>query len=67
MGFRGGLFNIGAPGQLILGAIAAMLVGVYLPGPRWLVLPLALLAAALAGGFGGQSRAGSRPASGPTR
>ncbi|MCS6868012.1 ABC transporter permease [Thermus sp.] len=53
LGFRGGLFNIGAPGQLILGAIAAMLVGVYLPGPRWLVLPLALLAAALAGGLWG--------------
>lgn len=53
LGFRGGLFNIGAPGQLILGAIAAMLVGVYLPGPRWLVLPLAILAAALAGGLWG--------------
>ncbi|KHG64525.1 ABC transporter permease [Thermus sp. 2.9] len=53
LGFRGGLFNIGAPGQLILGAIAAMLVGVYLPGPRWLVLPLAILAAAVAGGLWG--------------
>ncbi|WP_022797427.1 ABC transporter permease [Thermus islandicus] len=53
LGFRGGLFNIGAPGQLILGAIAAMLVGVYLPGPRALVLPLAVLAAALAGGLWG--------------
>lgn len=53
LGFRGGLFNIGAPGQLILGAIAAMLVGVYLPGPRWLVLPLAILAAGLAGGLWG--------------
>ncbi|UZX15791.1 ABC transporter permease [Thermus sp. PS18] len=53
LSFRGGLFNIGAPGQLILGAIAAMLVGVYLPGPRWLVLPLAILAAGLAGGLWG--------------
>ena len=53
LGFRGGLFNIGAPGQLIMGAIAAMLVGVYLPGPRWLVLPLAILAAAMAGGLWG--------------
>ncbi len=53
LGFRGGLFNIGAPGQLILGGIAAMLVGVYLPGPRPLVLPLALLAVALAGGLWG--------------
>jgi ABC-type uncharacterized transport system permease subunit len=53
LGFRGGLFNIGAPGQLIMGAIAAMLVGIYLPGPRWLVLPLAILAAAMAGGLWG--------------
>lgn len=53
LAFRAGLFNIGAPGQLILGAIAAMLVGVYLPGPKWLVLPLALLAAALAGALWG--------------
>ncbi|MGQ9754141.1 MAG: ABC transporter permease, partial [Thermaceae bacterium] len=53
LAFRAGLFNIGAPGQLILGAIAAMLVGVYLPGPRWLVLPLAILAAGLAGALWG--------------
>jgi len=53
LAFRAGLFNIGAPGQLILGGIAAMLVGVYLPGPRWLVLPLALLSAALAGALWG--------------
>jgi ABC-type uncharacterized transport system permease subunit len=36
-----------------MGAIAAMLVGVYLPGPRWLVLPLAILAATMAGGLWG--------------
>ncbi len=52
-GFRAGLFNIGAPGQLMMGAIAAMLVGVYLPGPRWIVLPLAIFAAALGGGIWG--------------
>ena len=51
--FRAGLFNIGAPGQMTLGGIAAMLVGVYLPGPAWLVLPLAVLAAALGGGLWG--------------
>jgi simple sugar transport system permease protein len=52
-GFRVGLFNIGAPGQMVLGAIAAMLVGVYLPGPTFLVLPAAVLAAALGGGLWG--------------
>ncbi|MEZ4633123.1 MAG: hypothetical protein R2880_20830 [Deinococcales bacterium] len=53
LSFRAGLFNIGAPGQMILGAIVAMLVGVYLPGPKWFVLPLAVAAAALGGAFWG--------------
>jgi len=52
-GFRAGLFNIGAPGQMVLGGIFAMLAGVYLPGPRVIVLPLAVLAAALGGGLWG--------------
>jgi simple sugar transport system permease protein len=52
-GFRVGLFNIGAPGQMVLGGIAAMLVGVYLPGPKFLVLPAAVLAAAVGGGLWG--------------
>ncbi len=51
--FRAGLFNIGAPGQMILGAVFAMLVGIYMPGPKFLVLPLAVLAAALGGGLWG--------------
>ncbi|HLR47217.1 MAG TPA: hypothetical protein VK092_08650, partial [Deinococcales bacterium] len=51
--FRVGLFNIGAPGQMTLGGICAMLVGVYLPGPGWLVLPAAVLAAAAGGGLWG--------------
>lgn len=51
--FHGGLFNIGAPGQLTMGAIAMMLVGVYLPGPGWLVLPLAVIAAGLGGALWG--------------
>jgi ABC-type uncharacterized transport system permease subunit len=52
-GFRAGLFNIGAPGQMVLGAIFAAVVGIYLPGPRALVLPLAILAAAVGGGLWG--------------
>lgn len=48
-GFRAGLFNIGAPGQMVLGALATMFVGVYLPGPAWVVLPTAVAAAALGG------------------
>lgn len=52
-GFRAGLFNIGAPGQMVLGAIGAMFVGLYMPGPAWLVLPLAVIGAALFGGLWG--------------
>ncbi|MDR6217096.1 ABC transporter permease [Deinococcus soli (ex Cha et al. 2016)] len=52
--FRTGLFNIGAPGQLTMGAIAAMLVGVY--GPPSLgygLLALSVLAAAAGGALWG--------------
>jgi simple sugar transport system permease protein len=49
-GFRSGLFNIGAEGQLYLGAFAAALVGAAWPaGPMPVLLPLAILAAASAG------------------
>ena len=51
--FHAGLFNIGAPGQMILGAIFAMLVGIYVSGPKLIVLPLAVLAAILGGGLWG--------------
>ena len=51
---RTGLFNIGAPGQFIVGAYAAIVVGVkctFLPGAlHWIV---ALLAAMLAGAMWG--------------
>lgn len=52
-GFRAGMFNIGAPGQLTLGALFAMLVGVYLPLPGWLLLPAAVTAAMLGGALWG--------------
>ena len=52
--FRTGLFNIGAPGQLTIGAIAAMLVGVYAPaGLGWLLLPLSIIAAGAGGALWG--------------
>lgn len=52
-GFQAGLFNIGAPGQMALGAIVAVLIGIYMPGPRFVVLPLAVLGAAVGGGLWG--------------
>ncbi len=49
--FRAGIWNIGADGQLIAGATAAAWVGVAAPASiGWLALPLALIAAAVAGG-----------------
>ena len=51
--FRAGLFNIGAPGQLAIGAVFAMLVGVYLPLPGVVLLPLTVAAAALGGALWG--------------
>lgn len=48
--FSAGLFNIGAEGQLVSGAIAAAFIGQAVsPGSAWLHLPLCLGAAALAG------------------
>jgi len=51
--FRTGLFNIGAEGQFIMGAVAAACVGVLLDAPWFLHVPLALAASALAGGLWG--------------
>jgi len=49
-GFRAGLFNIGAEGQLFLGGLAAAFIGVQLGSLGWYVaLPAAIVAAALAG------------------
>jgi ABC-type uncharacterized transport system permease subunit len=52
VGFRCGLFNIGAEGQLGIGALAAAFVGYSITGlPRIVHLPLAILAGALGGAF----------------
>jgi simple sugar transport system permease protein len=47
--FAVGLFNIGAEGQLIWGALAAAVVGRALDAPAALLVPACLAAAALAG------------------
>ncbi len=50
LGFRAGLFNIGAEGQVIMGGIAAVVIGFSFEGmPIWIHLPLALIVGALAG------------------
>lgn len=49
--FRAGFFNLGAEGQMVLGALAAALVGLYMPGPGFVVCLAALLAGILGGGL----------------
>jgi simple sugar transport system permease protein len=54
LGFRAGLFNIGAEGQMLLGGIAAVVVGFSFAGlPAFIHLPLALLAGVLVGAIYG--------------
>jgi general nucleoside transport system permease protein len=52
IGFSSGFFNIGAEGQIYIGATAATIVGLLLPGlPIGILLPLAMVASFAAGGF----------------
>ena len=52
LGARVGIFNVGGEGQLLLGAIFACQVGIWLDGfSPWLVIPAAALAAMIVGGF----------------
>jgi simple sugar transport system permease protein len=53
LAFRAGLFNIGAEGQLVLGGLAAGVIGVFVPGPPVVSIVATLLAGAIAGGFWG--------------
>lgn len=51
--FRTGLFNIGAEGQLIMGSVGAVIVGVLFELPFFIHIPLAMLAATLFGALWG--------------
>jgi len=57
LAFKGGLFNIGAEGQISFGAVVAALIGYALPGwlghdiPAYIHIPLAVGLGALAGGL----------------
>lgn len=54
LGFRVGLFNIGAEGQLFIGAICATFAGYAITGLPWYIhMPLAFLAGAVGGGIWG--------------
>jgi simple sugar transport system permease protein len=51
--FRTGLFNIGAEGQLLMGAFAATFIGINLDLPKLILIPIIALGGALLGGFWG--------------
>lgn len=51
--FRTGLFNIGAEGQLLMGAFAATYLGINLDLPKIIFIPVIVLAGALLGGIWG--------------
>jgi simple sugar transport system permease protein len=48
---RASIVNIGQEGQLLIGATVAVVVGIWFPGPRLVVIPLVLLAGAVGGGL----------------
>ncbi len=53
-GFKAGLFNIGAQGQFLVGALGAVMAGVALANaPAPIAIPLAALAGIVAGGLWG--------------
>jgi ABC-type uncharacterized transport system permease subunit len=52
--FRAGIFNIGAAGQLAVGAMAADMVGLtFTSWPNWILVPAMLLVSILAGALWG--------------
>ncbi len=52
--FKGGLFNIGAQGQLIMGSVAAAWIGYSVTGlPTWAHISLAFIAGGVAGAIWG--------------
>ena len=51
--FRTGVFNIGAEGQFVVGSMAACVVGILVPSPAIVLVPLCVLVSAVAGAVWG--------------
>lgn len=51
LAFRAGVFNLGAEGQMVLGAVSATLVAIYLPAPGIVKLLAALITGIVVGGL----------------
>jgi simple sugar transport system permease protein len=53
IGFKAGLFNIGAEGQMLMGGMAAVALGITIDIPVFLNVPLAVIGAMIGGGIWG--------------
>ncbi|MEH7086719.1 ABC transporter permease [Neobacillus drentensis] len=51
LAFRAGVFNMGAEGQMVLGAVSAALAALYVPGSGIIKMVVAIIAGFLAGGL----------------
>lgn len=51
VGFQAGLFNIGAEGQMVIGGMSALFLGITFDAPTIVLLPLCLVGAIVGGGF----------------
>ena len=51
--FRTGVFNIGAEGQFVMGSMAACVVGILVPAPAIILVPLCFIAALAVGAVWG--------------
>ncbi|GIP16840.1 ABC transporter permease [Paenibacillus montaniterrae] len=51
LAFRAGFFNMGAEGQMVLGALSAALTALYIPGPGLIKMLAAIIAAIIVAGL----------------
>lgn len=51
--FKTGIFNIGAEGQYVMGSLAALMVGIFVPAPAYILIPLCILASIVVGAIWG--------------
>jgi len=51
LAFRAGFFNMGSEGQMVLGALSAALTALYIPGPGWVKMIAAIVAAMIVAGL----------------
>ncbi len=49
LAFRAGILNLGGEGQMLMGALTGTMIAITVPGPGYVVVPLALIGGALVG------------------